>query len=135
MNRFKKILDGIKGSEDFSDIKSSKVRDVMNGNILTKKFIQKQYGLLIMIAVLGFVYIDNRYYVETQMKKENQLRESLQDVKYESLTISEKLMRTSRRSNVLKMINDRGINLMEATEPPIRIDLKTSILNPSQGNF
>ena len=122
MKWFKKISEKVKESEDFSDIKSSNVRDFISGNILTKKFIQKQYGLLIMIAVLGFVYIDNRYYVETQMNKENRLRRELRDVKYESLTISAELMQISRRSNVLRMIRERGLDLVESTEPPILID-------------
>jgi len=122
MTWFKKIVTDIKGSEDFSDIKSSSLRDVLNGNILTKKFFQKQYGLLIMIVVLGFMYIDNRYYCETQIKRENQLQKQLKDIKYESLTISAELMEISRRSNVLKMINDKGLNLIEATEPPIKIE-------------
>jgi len=122
MKWFKKIWEKIKESEDFSDIKSSNIRDVASGNILTKKFIQKQYGLLIMIAVLAFVYIDNRYYVETQMSRENRLRRELRDVKYESLTISAELMQISRRSNVLRMINERGLGLIESTEPPIKID-------------
>ena len=122
MNRLKKIWSEIKGSEVVSDITSSSVRDVVSGDVLTKKFIQKQYGLLIMIAVLAFVYIDNRYYVETQMNRENRLRRELRDVKYESLTISAELMRISRRSNVLRMINERGLDLIESTEPPVRID-------------
>lgn len=122
MKWFKKISKKVKESEDFSDIKSSSVRDLMSGNILTKKFIQKQYGLLIMLAVLAFVYIDNRYYIETQMNKENRLRRELRDVKYESLTISAELMQISRRSNVLRMINERGLGLIESTEPPILID-------------
>jgi len=122
MSWFKKISEKVKESEDFSDIKSSNVRDFISGNILTKKFIQKQYGLLIMIAVLGFVYIDNRYYVETQMNKENRLRRELRDVKYESLTISAELMQISRRSNVLRMIRERGLDLVESTEPPILIE-------------
>lgn len=119
---FKKLINNIKGSEDFSDIKSSSLRDILNGNILTKKFIQKQYGLLIMIAVLAFVYVDNRYYCETQLKKENQLRKELKELKYESLTISAELMQISRRSNVLKMVNDKGLKLIEATEPPLKIE-------------
>jgi len=122
MNWFKKRWSDIKGSEVVSDITSSSVRDVVSGDVLTKKFIQKQYGLLIMIAVLAFVYIDNRYYVETQMNRENRLRRELRDVKYESLTISAELMRISRRSNVLRMINERGLDLIESTEPPVRID-------------
>lgn len=120
---FKKLITDIKGSEDFSDIRSgSLLRDILDGNILTKKFIQKQYGLLVMIAVLLFVYVDNRYSCETQMKRENQLKKELKELKYESLTISAELMQMSRRSNVLRQVNERGLNLVESTDPPILID-------------
>lgn len=122
MGWFKKIIHNIKGSEEYSDIKSSSLRDVLNGNILTKKFIQKQYGLLIMLAVLAFVYIDNRYYCETRITKENELKKELKDLKYESLTISAELMQLSRRSNVLRMINQKGLELKETTAPPVKID-------------
>ncbi len=122
MSWFKKITDAIRGSEDFSDIKSSKLRDVLNGNILTKKFFQKQYGLLIMIAVLTFFYVDNRYYCETQLAKEIEMEKKIQDAKYESLTISAELMQISRQSNVFKMVNDSGLNLIETISPPIVIE-------------
>jgi hypothetical protein len=80
-----KIVELVKGNEDFSDIKSSTFRDVLNGNILSKKFIKKQYGLFLMIAVLAFIYVDNRYYCEKQISKEVKLKKELQDVKFESL--------------------------------------------------
>jgi hypothetical protein len=118
---FKKIIDGIVGSEDFSDIKSSSVRDILNGNILTKRFIQKQYGLIIMIAIFAFLYVDNRYYCENQLAKEIELKKKIQDLKYESLTNSAELMQLSRQSTVLQMINDRGVNLIQTATPPIVI--------------
>ena len=122
INFFKKILDAIRGSEDFSDIKSSTIRDILNGNILTKKFFQKQYGLLIMIAALTFLYVDNRFYCETSLAKEIDLKKRIQDVKYESLTISAELMEISRQSNVMNKVNENGINLIQSTTPPIVID-------------
>lgn len=122
MSWFKKIADAIRGNEDFSDIKSSSVRDILNGNILTKKFFQKQYGLIIMIAVLTFLYVDNRYYCETQLAKEIDLKKKIQDGKYESLTISAELMEISRQSNVIKAVNDNGLDLIENTTPPIVIE-------------
>ncbi len=122
MSWFKKIADAIKGSDDFSDIKSSTVRDILNGNILTKKVFQKQYGLLVMIACLMFLYVDNRFYCETQLAKEITLKKKIQDVKYESLTIKAELMEISRQSNVLKMVRERGINLQETSTPPIVIE-------------
>ncbi|HEY6915864.1 MAG TPA: FtsL-like putative cell division protein [Paludibacter sp.] len=118
----KKIAEAIIGSEDLSDIKSSSVRDILNGNILTKRFFQKQYGLILLVAVLAFLYVDNRYYCETQLAKEIELKKKIQDVKYESLTISAELMQISRQSNVLKMINERGVNLIRTSTPPIVIE-------------
>ncbi|MDR0371122.1 MAG: hypothetical protein LBH80_04640 [Prevotellaceae bacterium] len=122
MSKFKNIVESITGSEDFSDIKSSSLRDFLNGNIFIKKVIQKQYGLLIMLAVLAFFYIDNRYYCETQITKETRLKKNIEDAKYESLTISAELMTLSRRANVIKMLKDRNINLEESTTPPIIIE-------------
>ena len=122
MSWFNKIAEAIRGSEDFSDIKSSTVRDVLNGNILTKRFFQKQYGLLIMISVLAFIYVDNRYYCETQLAKEIDLKKQIQDIKYESLTISAELMVISRQSNVLSLVNERGMKLIQTSTPPIVID-------------
>lgn len=122
MSWFKKIADAIRGSEDFSDIKSSTARDILNGNILTKKFLQKQYGLLIMMAVLTFLYVDNRYYCETQQAHEIDLKKQIQDVKYESLTISAELMEISRQSNVLKSVNESGLPLVESNSPPLVIE-------------
>ena len=122
INFFKKILDAIRGSEDFSDIKSSTIRDILNGNILTKNFFQKQYGLLIMIAALTFLYVDNRFYCETRLAKEIDLKKKIQDVKYESLTISAELMEISRQSNVMNKVNESGINLIQSKTPPIVIE-------------
>ena len=122
MSWFKKIAEAVRGSEDFSDIKSSSLRDFLNGDILTKKFFQKQYGLVIMIAFLAFLYIDNRYYCETQQAKEIELKKKILDAKYESLTISAELMEISRQSNVMKAVNDNGLGLIENTTPPIVIE-------------
>ena len=126
MSWYRKIADAIKGNEDFSDIKSSSVRDILNGDILTKKFFQKQYGLLIMIAVLTFLYVDNRYYCETQLAKEIELKKKIQDGKYESLTISAELMEISRQSNVMREVNVNGLGLIENTTPPIVIEDSTA---------
>jgi len=121
MGWIKKIAEAIKGSEDFSDIKSSTARDILNGNILTKKFFKKQYGLLAMIAVLALLYVDNRYYCETQLLKEIRLKKEILDLKYEALTLSADLMTISRQSNVLNNVNSSGLKLIETYTPPIVI--------------
>ena len=71
-----------------------------------------------------FLYVDNRYYCETQLSKELKLKREIQDVKYESLTISAELMEISRQSNVRKMIKERGLTLSESNTPPIVLEIK-----------
>lgn len=122
MSWLKKIAEAIIGSEDFSDIKSSTLRDVLNGEILSKNFLKKQYGLIIMISLLAFLYVDNRYSCETQLAKSIELKKQIMDAKYESLTISAQLMELSRQSNVLKAVKDRGLGLVQTATPPIVIE-------------
>jgi hypothetical protein len=126
MSWIKKTFSNIKESETVRDFKSAKMgeifRDILNGNILTNEFFQKQYGLIIMLAVLMFMYVGNRYSCEAQLAKQIELKKDIQDIKYESLTISADLMELSRRSKVLKMINERGINLAEMKTPPVIIN-------------
>lgn len=122
MSFWNKIVDTIKGNEDFSEIKSSTFRDFLNGNILSKKFIRKQYPLLGLIALLTFFYVDNRFNSEKEIAQEIRLKDQLQDVKYESLTISAELTKMSRRSYILDYIYSRGINLKDSEHAPVLIE-------------
>ncbi len=122
MSFWNKIVELVKDNEDFSDIKSSTFRDVLNGNILSKNFIKKQYGLFLMIAILILFYVDNRYKTEKNISKEVKLKKELQDVKFESLTISAELTKLSRRTYVLDYINSKGLNLKESPYAPVVIE-------------
>ncbi|MDD2285501.1 MAG: FtsL-like putative cell division protein [Paludibacter sp.] len=122
MSFFKNIVEKIRQSEDLSDIRSSSVRDILNGNILTKKFIRKQYLLIILLVVLSIVYIDNRYYSEKQIARVVTLKKNIQDAKYESLTISAELMEISRQSNILLLLQSKGLQLKPGSTPPIVIE-------------
>jgi len=119
---FKKIVDGIKGNEDLSEIKSSKFRDFLNGNLFTKKFFRKQILLILLIFILIIFYVDNRYYCEKQLYTIIKYEKKIKDVKYESLTISAQLMKISRQSNIVNMIKERGIDLKLSKSPAIVLD-------------
>jgi hypothetical protein len=122
MSWLKKIAEAIIGSEDFSDLKSSSFRDVLNGEIFTKNIFKRQYLLVIMLAVLAFLYVGNRYSCETQLAKEIELKKKIQDLKYESLTISAELMQISRQSSVMNMVNVNGLKLIQTSTSPVVIE-------------
>lgn len=114
MNWLKSLWESIKNSEDFSELKSSGIKDFLNGNILKKRFIQKQYGLFALIAIFSIFYIDNRYACEDQIIQEVKLKKELEDIKFESLTISAQLTTLGRRSYVLDYIAQKGLSLKES---------------------
>jgi len=118
----KKFVEKIRQSEDLSDLRSSSVRDILNGNILTKKFIRRQYLLIILMVVLSIVYIDNRYSSEKQITNITELKRKIQDAKYESLTISAELMEISRQSNIFLLLESKGVQLRPGDTPPIVIN-------------
>jgi len=119
MSWFSNIVSTVKGSEDFSDIKTSSVRDFLNGNIFIKKFMRKQYRLILLIALLAFIYIGNRYYCESQIKKAEQLESQLTDLQYLSLPVSAELLQLSRKSTVQTKIAQHNLDLKESETPPI----------------
>lgn len=119
---FRKIWDSIIGSEDFSDIKSSTVRDLLNGDIWTKKYFRKQYKLILMISLLTFMYIGNRYQYENELAQVIRVSKEIKDAKYEALTISAQLMRLTRQSNIERMVRERGIILYEPDRPPVVVE-------------
>lgn len=122
MKRWKSFWEKIRNSENFIDLKSSNVRDILNGNILTSRFIRKQYMLILMLVVLSIFYIDNRYTSEKQIKQVAELKRQIQDAKYESLTISAELVEISRQSNVYKLLQERGIPVKPGNSPAIVIE-------------
>jgi cell division protein FtsL len=122
MSFVKNIIDKIRQSEDLSDIRSSSVRDILNGNFLTKKFFRRQYLLIILLVVLSIVYIDNRYSSEKQIAYTASLKKNIQDAKYESLTISAELMEISRQSNIFRLMQSKGMKLKPSNTPPIVVE-------------
>lgn len=103
-------------------MKGFSIKELLGGDFLTKEFVRRQYPLLVMLAILLFGYIGNRYHCEIQMKEELRLRKELKDVKYKSLGISAELMEISRRSNVLRMVNERGLGLEESADLPVKVE-------------
>ncbi|MDD3194880.1 MAG: FtsL-like putative cell division protein [Paludibacter sp.] len=117
----KKLIERIKQNEDFRDLVTSSPKDILNGNILTKKFFRRQYLLIALIVFLAVLYINNRYESEKMMTQISTLKKDIQDAKYESLTISAELVEISRQSNIQQLLNSRNMKLKPGMQSPIVI--------------
>lgn len=122
MAAFKRLIERIQQSEDYTDLRSSSVRDILNGNFLTKNFFRKQYLLIALMVVLSIFYIGNRFSSEKQITYVAELKRKIQDAKYESLTISAELMEISRQSNILLLLQSKGMILRPGVTPPIIVE-------------
>jgi cell division protein FtsL len=122
MAGFKNIIDKINANEDVNEIKTSTWKQIVNGEILTKKFIRRQYLLILLLVVLSIWYIDNRYSSEKQIARVTELRKKIQDAKYESLTVSAELVEISKRSSIILLMQSKGMELRGGNTPPISIE-------------
>ncbi len=116
------IWNDIRNNEDFSELKRGTLKDVLNGNFLLSDFMKRQLGLFALIAILMFFYIDNRYHCEKQQALIMELQKKITDAHYEELTTSSDLTKLSRRSNVLQLLKEKGLDLTENTDSPIIVD-------------
>lgn len=121
----KKII----GEDNSKAFNSLSFKKILGGTFFTTEFFRKQIYVIILISILSFFYVDNRFYCETQMSKVIELKKKIEDLKYESLTISAQLMNISRQSNVIKLVKEKNLNLVGTEAPPVVIDTKKDTVN------
>jgi len=119
---FKDIKLKIISKEDLDDLKSSSVRDFFSGQIFLKNFIRKQYLLFLLIAVLTFLRIGNRFAYEKQLDKYIEMTGQLQNLKYESLSVSSELTNLGRESNIRNLLKNSSVQ--ESKTPAIILGQK-----------
>ncbi|MBN2597261.1 FtsL-like putative cell division protein [Labilibaculum sp.] len=120
----KKYNDFIKPSEELKETSSGSVKDFIDGSILTKTEVVQQLPFIIFLVVLGIFYISNRYRSERVYRDMVGLEQELKELRFESITTASDLMYMSKQSEVVKRVENEGLELIEATEPPIKIYLE-----------
>lgn len=117
-NKVKKI---ISENEELKDIKKSSWKDILTGDILNRKIIQNQFGLLLLSLCFIFVYMQNRMVCEQQLLKIDQLNKELANEKYICMVTEAKLLENSRIDTIKKVIEKHNIELVEENLPPLKV--------------
>jgi hypothetical protein len=97
------------------------LKEILNGSIMTRESVRKQYRLLGLIAALAFLYIYCGYVCQHQKHRTGDLKKELQDADYELLTLEAELTDMTRQSSVETELQSRGSRLKTNTQPVIRI--------------
>ena len=93
----------------------------LDGDMLLSPFFQRHLGLFILVFILIFAYVSNRFAFQREQVKVQRLRTELNDVKNEALARSSELMEKSRESNIERFIVTQGSDLKIPTDAPVVI--------------
>jgi cell division protein FtsL len=99
------------------------VREIFDGTILTKSFLSKNIVLILIIMGGILIYISNHYTVDLKLNEIDDLKQELEDKKYEAISANSKLMKVSRQSTIHRLVNEKGLQLEDPKTPPFVIKL------------
>ena len=115
-------------AEKAKNSKKAGMKSLIGGTILTDDRVTRQIPFLIFLAFLAVLLITNRNWSERTIRKVEVLQETLDELRSESITLSAKLMNSSRPSEIVRKVEHANIDLQEASRPPQKLVVKKNKL-------
>ncbi len=98
------------------------IKDILSGDVLKKGWFKEQYKVILLIAGLIFLYIYCDYLGQAQQHRLSNMKKELQDVQFINTTLNAQLMSSTRQSAISLSLKERGSQLKESNQAPIRIE-------------
>ena len=113
-----------KNTSNSNGSKSNPLRSILDGTMLTKELVIKQFPFVIFITILCIFYIANRYSSEKIVRKSQEIQRELKELRAEQISTTSELMQLSQQSEVVKLIYQNELGLIESVDPPKTIIIK-----------
>jgi len=91
---------------------------IMSGGVLKADFVIRHLRMIILVVMLVFFYIGNRYSCLSKLRRINELQKELEYIKYESIDVSSQLTGKNRLSQIEELVKKQGLDLESAKSPP-----------------
>lgn len=101
--------------------KNFSLRDLVDGNVLTRKVVLKQSRFILLLVLIAFLSIANRNHAEKKVIQLNELQDDVKEMRAKSISISSDLVKISRQSEVVRLVNRYNLGLEENLEPPEKL--------------
>jgi len=101
--------------------KSLSLRDLVDGNILTRKAVLKQSRFILLLVLIAFMSIANRNHAEKKVIQLNQLQRDVKELRARWISTSSELVKISRQSEVRELVNSYDLGLEENLDPPKKL--------------
>lgn len=99
-------------------------KSFINGTLLSREVILKQFPFVIYLTFIAIILIANRYGAEKVVRNTQSLTNQLKELKAEQISVTSELMQLSQQSEVAKLVNQNELGLSESIEPPKKIEIK-----------
>lgn len=100
------------------ELKSFSFKQIIDGTLLTRQAVIRQLPFILFLALLGVLYISNRYNAMRITRQVNEMQAEIRELRAHSITIAAELMNMSRQSQVARMVQEKGLDLKESVTPP-----------------
>lgn len=97
-------------------------RDLVDGNILVRQYIRRQYVLLLIIVGMCILYIGNGYTCDLAVRNQRELVKDIQDKRFELLSVTAELTENSRGSVVEDSVSAKIPELEVSRVPAVIIE-------------
>jgi hypothetical protein len=101
--------------------KSFSLRDLLDGNVLTRKAVMKQGRFVLLLVLIAFLSIANRNHAEKTVIRLNGLQSDVKELRARSISTSSELVKVSRQSEVIQLVRQYELGLEESLEPPKKL--------------
>ena len=119
MSREKKNIEFDQSIEEKE--KSLSFRDLLDGNVLTRKAVLKQSRFILLLVLVAFLSIANRNHAEKTVIHLTSLQSDVKELRARSISTSSELVRISRQSEVKQLVNRYDLGLEENLDPPKKL--------------
>ncbi|MCL3782407.1 hypothetical protein EMN47_18655 [Prolixibacteraceae bacterium JC049] len=97
---------------------------LIGGHLLRDPRITKHYKYVLFVVGLIVLLIGNRYQNERIIREIDALKDSIKDLRSESISVAAELTNLSRPSEVARKVKEFKLNLIESDAPPKVIVVK-----------
>ncbi|MDR0749445.1 MAG: hypothetical protein LBF62_07730 [Tannerellaceae bacterium] len=94
---------------------------ILGGEILDWDFFLRHTKMIVLVVILVFFFIGNRYTCMQKLREIDHLQQQLRDLRYEALSISSELTGNSRQSQIESLVEQQGLELEGSKSPPYEL--------------
>lgn len=94
---------------------------VLKNKVLGRSFVIERAGVVILIIMLVFVFVNGQCIYVRQLHRVSHLRRRLHSIQFRTLSVSSRLANGDHRSRVRLLVRRRNVRLRTTGGPPCRL--------------